>query len=191
MKLIFASGNKHKLQELQQKLPSTIELTSMRDAGYEGEIDEPGATLEENAQIKAQFIFDRFGEHCFADDSGLEIEALNGEPGVYSARYAGPGCSFSDNNQKVLANLKGKTNRKAKFRTIIHLIYGNLNHVFEGAISGTITDDLRGKDGFGYDPIFIPDGHENTFAEMTLDEKNKISHRAQAVQKLIDFLKSR
>jgi len=188
MKLIFASGNKHKLQELQSKLPSHIQLVSMRDEGFSGEIEEPGKTLEENARIKAKFIFERFGENCLADDSGIEIEALNGEPGVYSARYAGENCSFLDNNLKVLKNLKGVHNRRARFRTVIHLFLEGKEYFFEGSIDGDITESIKGADGFGYDPIFRPRGKKETFAEMTLDEKNQISHRALAVEDLIQFL---
>lgn len=188
MKLIFASGNKHKLEELQAKITPPFEVVSMRTLGFIGEIAEPGATLEENAKIKADFIYDMFGQSTFADDSGLEIDALDGRPGVYSARFAGENCSFDDNNKKVLKLLKGKANRKARFRTVIHLILNGEHHSFEGVVNGQIIDDYRGSDGFGYDPIFIPEGHEKTFAEMSLAEKNEISHRAKAVQKLIDFL---
>ncbi len=191
MKLIFASGNQYKLQELQSKLNSSIEVLSMRDVGFAGDIDEPGETLEENAKIKAEYIHNLFHENCFADDSGIEINALNGEPGVYSARYAGEGCSFADNNEKVLEKLKGIEDRTARFRTVIHLIYDNQHYVFEGEVKGKITMTNKGVDGFGYDPIFIPDGQIKTFAEMTLDEKNSISHRAKAVQKLSDFLLNR
>jgi len=163
----------------------------MRDVGFAGDIDEPGETLEENAKIKAEYIHNLFHENCFADDSGIEINALNGEPGVYSARYAGEGCSFADNNEKVLEKLKGIEDRTARFRTVIHLIYDNQHYVFEGEVKGKITMTNKGVDGFGYDPIFIPDGQIKTFAEMTLDEKNSISHRAKAVQKLSDFLLNR
>lgn len=191
MKLIFASGNKHKLLELQSKLNESVNIISMREAGFEGDIEEPGETLEENAKIKAEFIHNLFQENCFADDSGLEIEALNGEPGVYSARYAGEGCTFTDNNKKVLKKLDGIENRSARFKTVIHLIFNERHYLFVGEVSGKITKTNRGLEGFGYDPIFIPDGYTKTFAEMTLEEKNQISHRAKAVQKLSEFLLNR
>ena len=191
MKLIFASGNKHKLSELQAKVKGRFSIISMREAGFKGEIEEPGQSLEENAKIKAEFIHSLFHENCFADDSGLEIDALNGEPGVYSARYAGESCSFAENNEKVLKNLEGIENRRARFRTVIHLIYKNEHHEFIGEVEGKITETNRGFDGFGYDSIFIPEGYTKTFAEMTLEEKNQISHRAKAVQQLSDFLMAR
>ncbi|MEQ9188388.1 MAG: RdgB/HAM1 family non-canonical purine NTP pyrophosphatase, partial [Cryomorphaceae bacterium] len=172
MQLIFASGNLNKIKELNDKTPKSISIISMRERGFQGEIEEPGATLEENAQIKAEFIHNLYHEDVFADDSGLEIEALNGAPGVHSARYAGPGCSFEDNNQKVLSEMHRITNRKARFRTVIHLIIDGNHHRFEGAIDGVIIPELRGNSGFGYDPIFQPLGEERTFAEMTLEEKN-------------------
>lgn len=189
-KLIFATGNQHKLIEIKQSVSSLYDVISMRDIGFNGDIDEPGATLIENAQIKARFIADTYKLDCFADDTGLEIEALNGAPGVYSARFAGEGCSFQDNIDKTLSLLKGETNRAARFRTVICLVQDNKNHFFEGKVDGEITVSQHGKDGFGYDPIFKPNGYDKTFAEMTLDEKNKISHRAIAVKKLIEFLKS-
>ncbi|NQV53837.1 MAG: RdgB/HAM1 family non-canonical purine NTP pyrophosphatase [Flavobacteriales bacterium] len=191
MELIFASGNAHKIKELNDKSPGHIQVISMREKGFEGEIAEPGETLEENARIKADFIYDLFGENVFADDSGLEIEALDGAPGVFSARYAGPDCSFEDNNKKVLIELAGEENRRAHFRTVIHLILNGEHFSFEGAVNGTIIAQLKGTEGFGYDPIFLPEGHDRTFAEMSLAEKNSISHRAQAVEKLIHFLHSR
>lgn len=188
MRIVFASGNKHKLEEISQKLPSTLDVVSMRDIGFAGEIEEPGETLEENARIKAHFICDRFGVNCFADDTGLEVEALNGAPGVYSARYAGPDCSFQDNVNKLLKALEGEENRKARFRTVIHLILDGREQVFQGIVNGSISLSASGSDGFGYDPIFVPDGFDRTFAEMTLKEKNTISHRALAVEKLASFL---
>lgn len=188
MELIFASGNQHKLQELRGKVGEEIKIISMRDAGFSGEIEEPGATFEANAKIKAQFIHDLYDANTFSDDSGLEIDALNGAPGVYSARFAGPHCSFEDNNKKVLELLQGKTNRRARFRTAIHLILNKSHYLFEGVVQGNIIETPRGLAGFGYDPIFIPIGHTKTFAEMSLEEKNEISHRAKAVEKLVDFL---
>jgi len=160
----------------------------MRDLGFEDEIEEPGATLEENAEIKAKHINELYSIDCFADDTGLEIEALNGAPGVYSARFAGEGCSFDDNVQKALDLLANKTNRKACFRTVICLILNNKTYFFEGRIDGEITTERFGTDGFGYDPIFRPNGSEKTFAEMSQSEKNQISHRALAVEKLVEFL---
>ncbi len=187
-KLVFASGNKHKLSEIANKLTSVLEVVSMRDLGFEDEIEEPGATLEENAEIKAKHINELYSIDCFADDTGLEIEALNGAPGVYSARFAGEGCSFDDNVQKALDLLANKTNRKACFRTVICLILNNKTYFFEGRIDGEITTERFGTDGFGYDPIFRPNGSEKTFAEMSQSEKNQISHRALAVEKLVEFL---
>lgn len=189
-KLVFASGNKHKLSEIANKLSSTLEVISMRDLGFEDEIEEPGATLEENAEIKAKHINGLYSIDCFADDTGLEIEALDGAPGVYSARFAGEGCSFDDNVQKTLDLLANKTNRKACFRTVICLILNNKTYFFEGRIDGEITTERFGTDGFGYDPIFRPNGSEKTFAEMSQSEKNQISHRALAVDKLVEFLTS-
>lgn len=187
-KLVFASGNKHKLSEIASKLAAKIQVISMRDLGFEDEIEEPGATLEENAEIKAKHINGLYSIDCFADDTGLEIEALDGAPGVYSARFAGKGCSFDDNVQKTLDLLANKTNRKACFRTVICLIFNNETHFFEGRIDGEITTERFGTDGFGYDPIFRPIGSEKTFAQMSQSEKNQISHRALAVDKLVEFL---
>lgn len=188
MKLVFASGNKHKLKEIASKLNNTVEVISMRDIGFNGEIEEPGETLEENAKIKADYITNTYKVDCFADDSGLEIDVLNGAPGVYSARFAGEGCTFDDNINKTLEVLKGKTNRKACFRTVICLNLNGQTHFFEGRIDGEITETKTGSDGFGYDPIFKPEGYDQTFAEMPLSLKNEISHRAIAVQKLVDFI---
>ena len=188
-KLVFASGNAHKLKELRDKVGNSFEVISMREIGFKGEIEEYGKTLEENAEIKARFIHDRYGVNAFADDSGLEIDALNGEPGVYSARFAGPGCSFDDNNQKVLKLMKDIELRTARFRTVIHLILNGEHYRFQGAIEGTITKEHSGSEGFGYDPIFQPSGYSLTFAQMDLDQKNQISHRAKAVESLITFLR--
>ena len=188
MKLVFASGNKHKLKEIASKLNNTVEVISMRDLGFTGEIEEPGETLEENAKIKADYITNAYKVNCFADDSGLEIDVLDGAPGVYSARFAGEGCTFDDNINKTLEVLKGKTNRKACFRTVICLNLNGQTHFFEGRIDGEITETKTGSDGFGYDPIFKPEGYDQTFAEMPLSLKNQISHRAIAVQKLVDFI---
>ncbi|MEZ4720750.1 MAG: RdgB/HAM1 family non-canonical purine NTP pyrophosphatase [Flavobacteriales bacterium] len=189
--LIFATGNEHKLEEIREKLPNGFAVTSMREIGFDGDIPETGKTLSENASIKADFIHSKYNVDCFADDTGLEIEALGGEPGVFSARYAGENCSFEDNTRKVLDKLSGISNRQARFVTVIHLILGNKHYSFNGLINGTITSEPRGEKGFGYDPIFIPSGQTRTFAEMSLDEKNQISHRAIAVKKLADFLNTR
>ena len=188
MKLVFATGNAHKLKEISSKLSGEIELISMREIGFVGEIEETGTTLEQNALLKAEYISNNFNIDCFADDTGLEIAALNGKPGVYSARFAGENCSFEDNVNKTLSLMAGKENRKACFRTIICHLSGNETTYFEGKIEGEITTEVQGKDGFGYDPIFRPNGFDKTFAEMTLAEKNEISHRAIAVNKLVSFL---
>lgn len=187
-KLIFASGNKYKLEEIQTKLKDHFDVISMRELGFVGEIEETGLTLEENAALKAKYISEYYKTDCFADDSGLEIEALNGAPGVYSARFAGNNCSFDDNIEKTLSLMQGIQNRKAQFRTLICLCFNNELHYFEGIIIGSITSERHGSNGFGYDPIFKPDGFEKTFAEMTPSEKNEISHRAIAVEKLVEFL---
>lgn len=187
MKLVFATNNKHKLQEVQKLLPDDIQLITLAEVGIESNIPETGKTLEENASVKSHFVFRKTGLSCFADDTGLEVEALNGAPGVYSARYAGEHCSFADNVNKLLREMENKENRKAKFRTVISLIFEGKEYFFEGAIEGVITKGPRGSEGFGYDPVFAP--ADLTFAEMNLEEKNKISHRAKAVKKLADFLK--
>ncbi|MDD2411880.1 MAG: non-canonical purine NTP diphosphatase [Bacteroidales bacterium] len=187
--LVFATQNKHKLEEIQQAINGHFDILSLFDLNYLEEIPETGETLVENALQKANFIYQKYGKDCFADDTGLEIESLNGQPGVYSARYAGNGRSFEDNMNKVLENLHGKTNRKACFKTVIALIYKGENYFFEGVVNGVITTEKKGKEGFGYDPIFLPDGYSKTFAELSLEEKNKMSHRALASQKLIHFLR--
>jgi XTP/dITP diphosphohydrolase len=188
MKLIFATNNKHKLEEIQKSLNKNFEILSLSEIGFEGDIPETHETLEENSMEKAEHIYKKYNINVFADDTGLEIEALNGEPGVYSARYAGNDCNFRDNMLKVLKKLEGIDNRKANFRTIITLIIDNKKYQFEGIIKGEITKTENGNEGFGYDPIFRPDGFKETFAELGLDIKNEISHRGLAVKKLIDFL---
>lgn len=188
MKLVFATNNSHKVKEIQAALPDSFTIISLKDLHFSEEIPETHETLEENASEKAWHIFRRFGLNCFADDTGLEIEALQGAPGVYSARYAGPGCSFQDNVEKVLREMKGHSNRNARFRTIISLIINGKEYQFEGIVNGKITEKATGSDGFGYDPIFVPDGYSESFAEIPLHEKNKISHRGLAVQKLCEFL---
>lgn len=189
--LVFASGNKHKLSEIQAAFDGQLPIVSMRDLGFTGEIDEYGTTLTENAKIKSTFIYETYKRNAFADDTGLEIEALKGAPGVYSARYAGLDCSFEDNMNKVLQELDGIENRKAQFRTIMNLWWEGENYAFEGIVKGEISSSPKGKDGFGYDPIFRPEGHTRTFAEMTANEKNSMSHRSRAMKKLVDFLTDR
>ncbi|WP_179415645.1 non-canonical purine NTP diphosphatase [Mucilaginibacter sp. E4BP6] len=187
--LVFATNNAHKLEEVAAKINGKIKLLSLTDIGCVEDIDETGTTFRENASLKSKFIYDKYHVNCFGDDSGLEIEALNGEPGVYSARYAGEHGNHAANIDKVLTSMKGVTNRKANFRTVISLIWNGDEHFFEGVINGTIRNDRSGTAGFGYDPIFQPDGYDKTFAEMSLAEKNKISHRAIAMADLLFFLK--
>lgn len=188
--LCFATNNAHKLHEVTKKInPELIRVLSLEEAGINAHnIPEKGKTLEENADQKAEYIYNNFGRNCFADDTGLEVEALGGEPGVYSARYAGPGCNAEENVKKLMAEMEGKTNRSARFRTVITLILDAAEYRFEGIINGSIAYEPKGDSGFGYDPVFIPDGYTQTFAEMPLKMKNKISHRALAVEKLVKFL---
>ena len=188
MELVFATNNKYKLKEVQNLLGSKIKLLNLKDISFFDEIPEDFNTLEENASQKARHIYERFNLNCFADDTGLEIEYLNGAPGVISARYAGESCSFEDNIAKVLKELGDASNRKARFRTVISLILGGKEYFFEGMVDGEILVERQGTDGFGYDPIFRPIGFYKSFAEMSLDEKNQISHRGRATQKLVDFL---
>ena len=169
--LVFATNNAHKLEEVAAKINGKIKLLSLTDIGCVEDIDETGTTFRENASLKSKFIYDKYHVNCFGDDSGLEIEALNGEPGVYSARYAGEHGNHAANIDKVLTSMKGVTNRKANFRTVISLIWNGDEHFFEGVINGTIRNDRSGTAGFGYDPIFQPDGYDKTFAEMSLAEK--------------------
>lgn len=190
MELVFATNNKHKLNELQAILGDRIKLLSLNEIGCDEDIPEEQETLEGNASQKAFYIYNKFGYNCFADDTGLEIEALNGEPGVYSARYAGEEKSAEANMDKVLAGLFKIKNRNARFRTVISLVINGNETQFEGVVDGKILDEKRGKSGFGYDPIFQPTGFSETFAEMNLTEKNKISHRGRAVEKLIQYLKT-
>ncbi|MDF9830485.1 non-canonical purine NTP diphosphatase [Parabacteroides sp. PF5-6] len=188
MKLVFATNNKHKLEEVQAILPKEIELVSLKEIGCHEDIPETAETLEGNAMQKALFVKEHYDLYCFADDTGLEVEALNNAPGVYSARYAGPGHDAKANMRKLLRELEGKENRNARFRTVIALLLDEKEYLFEGIIEGTIIDQERGTAGFGYDPIFIPSGYDETFAEMGNEIKNTISHRALAVRKLADFL---
>jgi XTP/dITP diphosphohydrolase len=196
MTLIFATNNLHKLHEVREKLRmhhSNIEILSLADIGFSGDLPETGDTLQANALQKVQTLYERIGKtgHCFADDTGLEIEALNGEPGVYSARYAemrGRGNSFDDNMNLVLSQMQGKSNRRACFKTVIALILNGEIYYFEGRIDGEITTEKHGTEGFGYDPIFRPDGYKETFAELPLEVKNKISHRGRATEGMVKFL---
>ena len=189
-KLMFATNNPNKLREIRSAV-SSYKIISLEEIGIKEEIPETGSTLHENALQKAAYIFNKTGEDCFADDTGLEIAALDNRPGVYSARYAGINCSAEDNINKVLDELDGVTNRNAVFKTVIALIINGKEFFFEGGIDGNILTNKTGHQGFGYDPIFLPNGYEISFAEMSLDEKNNISHRAKAVKKLIHFLNER
>ena len=190
MQLCFATNNAHKLKELRQMVAPGIELLSSKDIGCTDEISETGSTLEENALQKANYIKNKFGINCFADDTGLEVESLEGAPGVYSARYAGEPANSEKNVKLLLQQLDGKKDRTAQFRTVIALLTGNNEspHFFEGIVKGEITEYQNGDGGFGYDPVFIPKGFHRTFAEMSPEEKNRISHRGLAVEKLIQFL---
>ena len=189
-KLVFATNNAHKLEEIAAILGEKIELLSLKDIECTADIPETADTLEGNATQKAEYIYQQYGLDCFADDTGLEVEALNGAPGVYSARYAGDGHDSEANMQKLLKEMQGKENRKAQFRTAICLMMNGEEHLFEGIVKGEIIEEKRGGAGFGYDPIFVPEGYELTFAELGNDIKNTISHRARAVEKLCQFLKN-
>lgn len=190
MKIIFATGNKHKLEEVQAVLGGGFDIVSPASIGITDDIPETCDTLEGNARQKSRFLYDRTGENCFADDTGLEVEALGGAPGVYSARYAGPGNDSQANMELLLRNLEGVDNRKARFRTVISLILDDREYFFEGTVSGRIITEPQGEKGFGYDPIFIPDGESRTFAQMDAESKNRISHRGRAVSRLAEFLKA-
>lgn len=188
-KLVFATNNAHKLDEIRAILGDKIEVLSLKDINCDADIPETADTLEGNAVLKAEYIYKNYGLDCFADDTGLEVEALGGAPGVYSARYAGgDGHDSEANMRKLLKELDGKQNRKAQFRTAICLIEQGEEHLFEGIVKGSIIEQKRGASGFGYDPVFMPEGYEETFAEMGNAEKNKISHRARAVEKLCEYL---
>lgn len=187
-KIIFATNNAHKLEEVRHYLQDLYQVVSLKEIGFIEDIPEPYETLEENALTKSKTIFEKFGMDCFADDTGLEVDALNGAPGVYSARYAGPNCTFEDNVNKMLEEMNEKQNRKARFRTVISLILNGKEFYFEGEVKGEIAQERSGAEGFGYDPIFIPENFNISFAEMGLNEKNKISHRGRAVAKLVQFL---
>ena len=188
-KLVFATNNAHKLEEIRAILGDKVEILSLNDIDCHADIPETADTLQGNAVLKAQYIYDNYGLDCFADDTGLEVEALNGAPGIYSARYAGgEGHDSEANMKKLLSEMQDKDNRKARFRTVICLIEDGKEHFFEGIVNGSIIRERKGGAGFGYDPVFMPDGYSETFAEMGNDEKNKISHRARAVQKLCEYL---
>jgi XTP/dITP diphosphohydrolase len=188
MKLVFASSNKNKIQEIQQLVPNTIQILSLEDVGCTEDIPETADTIEGNAILKANYVTEKYGYDCFADDTGLEVEALNGAPGVYSARYAGEQKDSNDNMDKLLSELKEKSNRKANFKTVIVLNLNGKQHLFTGIVNGKIIEEKIGTNGFGYDPIFVADGFDKTFAELNMEEKSTISHRGIAVKELIKHL---
>ncbi len=188
MDLLVATSNLHKLQELRKILPESFTISGLQDLGFNTEIPETGNTFRENALLKARFLYEKLRQNCIADDSGLEVEALLGRPGVFSARYAGPGCTHAQNIEKLLTEMNGISNRDASFVTVLALILDGKEYIFEGTIKGSITEHPAGTDGFGYDPVFLPDGYQKTFAEMHPAEKNQISHRAIAALKLKEFL---
>lgn len=188
--IVFATNNRHKLREIREILGDTVDVRGLDEIGCHEEIPETAETLEGNAEIKARFVAERFGCDCFADDTGLEVEALGGAPGVYSARYAGEGCVPADNVAKLLDAMAGRTDRRARFRTVIALLRDGRLTLFEGIVNGAIATHPAGSDGFGYDPVFVPEGDTRTFAEMTHEEKNAISHRGRAMAKLVGYLRS-
>ncbi len=186
--IVFATNNLHKLEEVRNKLSNHYNILSLSEINCHDEIPETADTFEGNAEQKANWVLGKYKYDCFADDSGIEIDALGGEPGVYSARYAGENCTYDDNNIKVLEKLKGNKNRTARFVTCICIKIKGETHFFRGQIEGKIIEEYKGSDGFGYDPIFVPNGYDRSFAEMNIEEKNKISHRAKALEKLLLFL---
>jgi XTP/dITP diphosphohydrolase len=188
--ICFATNNKNKIAEVRSKIGSEMTILSLEDIGCFEELPETSPTIEGNSAQKARYVAEKYKVNCFADDTGLEVDALNGEPGVYSARYAGPSCNPEDNMQKLLASMSDKSNRSAHFKTCITLILNNVEKTFFGEIKGSILTEKHGNEGFGYDPIFQPEGYSISFAEMSMAEKNKISHRALAVAKLVEHLKS-
>ena len=190
MKLVFATANQNKANEIQSLIPPSIEVLTLNDIHCSEEIPETQATIEGNASQKAFYVYNKYQHNCFADDTGLEVDALDGRPGVFSARYAGESKSAEDNMSKILLEMKGITNRKARFKTIISLVINGEEKQFEGVVSGVILSQRQGEKGFGYDPIFLPDGFTMSFAEMDSSQKNKISHRAIAVNKLVEYLKN-
>lgn len=188
-KLVFATNNAHKLEEVRAILGDGYSVSGLKEIGCDEDIPETAGTLDGNAELKARFVKEKYGYECFADDTGLEVEALDGAPGVYSARYAGPGHDSEANMELLLKNMRGKENRRARFRTVICLIEGDSPRKFEGIVNGTIIDERRGDNGFGYDPVFVPDGFDRTFAELTAEEKNGVSHRGRATSLLSEYLK--
>lgn len=188
--IVFATNNKHKLEEVRAIVGMYFDILSLSDIGCHEDIPETGSTFEENAIMKARYIKDKYGYDCFADDSGLEVTALDNAPGVFSARYAGEPSDSLRNIEKLMRNMQGVNERSARFRTCIALLYNGEEHIFEGCIEGNIIDTLRGNNGFGYDPLFVPAGYDITFAEMSSEEKNKISHRALATKQLVNYLTS-
>ncbi len=191
MELVFATNNKHKIREISDLLDDNFKIVGLSDVNITEDIPEDAETLAENALFKAKYVHDRTGMNVFADDTGLEVDALGGAPGVYSARYSGEGRSFDDNITKLLGEMEGVENRLARFRTVIALILDGSEYLFEGTVEGVITRERRGNGGFGYDPVFLAEGYDLTFAEIPLAEKNKISHRARAMRKLLEFLTDR
>ena len=189
--LVFATNNVHKVEEIRCKLGGLFQIKTLNELGCYDDIPETSDTLQGNASLKSHYLYDKFGCDCFADDTGLEVEALNNEPGVFSARYAGIEKNSDANMQKLLNNLQGKSNRKARFRTVISLILDGKEYFFDGIVYGTILTEKHGSEGFGYDPIFQPEGYQQSFAELSMEQKNAISHRGRAVEKLLDFLKNR
>lgn len=190
-KIVFATHNKHKLKEVSELLKEYYEVIGLTELGCLEEIPETADTFKGNASLKSHYVYKNYGISCFSDDSGLEVEALNGEPGVYSARYAGDGHDDKANNLKLLKNLEGVTNRKAQFRSVISLVLDEKEYFFEGFVYGTLLKELRGTNGFGYDPMFVPNGYDQSFGELSDSVKNNISHRANAIKKLVDFLSTK
>ena len=190
MKLVFATSNQNKANEIQSLIPNVLQILSLLDIQCTEEIPETQSTIEGNASQKAFYVYEKYHQNCFADDTGLEVESLNGKPGVLSARYAGESRDANENMDKLLQELSLKENRKARFKTVISLVISGKEHQFEGIVDGVILSEKRGDSGFGYDPIFLPDGYDLSFAEMDLSTKNKISHRAKAVNKLVEYLRT-
>ena len=189
-KIVFATGNPNKVKEVNEVLPESLSIIGLKEIGCREDLPETSPTLEGNALQKARYVFEHFGTDCFSEDTGLEVDALEGAPGVYTARYAGPDCNPDDNIDLLLKNLIGAGDRKARFKTIIALILHGREYLFEGVAEGEIAMKRQGRGGFGYDPVFIPDGYEISFAKMASEEKNKISHRGKAVEKLVAFLEN-
>jgi XTP/dITP diphosphohydrolase len=188
MELVFATANQNKAKEIQTLIPSAVKIKSLNDINCVEDIPETQTTIEGNASQKAFYVFEKYKVNCFADDTGLEVEALNGRPGVLSARYAGEMKDANANMDKILLELAGVENRKARFKTVISLVINGKEHLFEGIVDGVVLTHKLGAEGFGYDPIFVPNGYDKTFAELSIAEKNKISHRARAVNKLVEYL---